>query len=356
MTSAPGNPDLNHNIFFKSIVSERVKLKPSELHRDYKDVILEKLKAACEGKCTRNGYVKRGSIRLHKVSAGRIETISLNGDVNFVVLYQCEICNPAQGDVIKSTVVNTNKLGVLSHSGTTINSGMIDPISGEEIKKFVPVIQILVPRQLFVSDVDLDRVSIGDTINVEVLGKKFKLNGKKIHVTARAVAHDVHVSSGEMNIVDDPDEIDSSQAIEDDNQQIFNEDTKVDDEEEDDENGTRGGGDSTQRKTTFTIKKKRNEQDSDDEDDDEENVSSGEEDEYDDYTNQDNKASRENKTAAGRGKNMEDVLSDDDEDFKDMVDDADESVNYEDGASLHGGDYADKGDNYSSDGGESFNE
>jgi DNA-directed RNA polymerase subunit E'/Rpb7 len=235
-------------IFFKSIVSERVKLKPSELHRDYKDVILHKLREGCEGRCTRNGYVRRNSIELHKVSPGRIEMSSLNGDVTFVVLYQCDICNPAKGDLLTAVVVNTNKLGILAHSGTVVDTGVDDHTSGERITKFVPVLQVMIPHQIFDSDVSLEDVSIGDIIGVEVLGKKFNLNDKKIRVTCRATSHERRsdntsnlvfpfgssTTTATKYLVDDVDELKDG-TEEDDDPHLYNELAKDEYDDDDEE-------------------------------------------------------------------------------------------------------------------------
>lgn len=171
------------SIFQKSMVSERVRIKPHELHKNFEEVILRKLRGSLEGKCNRNGYVKKNSIKLHKISNGVFETGSLNGDVTFTVIYHCDICNPAKGDIIPSVVINTNKFGVLSQSGTRIYT------EDGKASRFIPVIEIVIPRQVYRSDVDLDKVNVGDFLNVQILGTKFKLNGAKIRVTARGVSH-----------------------------------------------------------------------------------------------------------------------------------------------------------------------
>lgn len=237
---------MQHDIFFKSIVSERVKLKPHELHRAYKDVIEEKLKRDYEGRCSRHGYIRRGSVQLYRVSAGRLETESLNGDVNFTVLYKCEVCNPVKGATVASTVVNTNKFGVLTQSGTLVDA-VVDS-GGEVLKKFVPVLEIVVPKQVYVSDVDLERVAIGDTLNVEVLGKKFRINGSKIQVTARAVSHAAEKRDEELRMIDDPEEFehDDNEIENDVNQDEFVRDDDDDDgrgaanSDDDDESGAGG--------------------------------------------------------------------------------------------------------------------
>lgn len=168
------------HIFFRSIVSERVKLRPFDMHAGFRDVILQILKDNFESRCTRNGYVRSDSIRLHKVSPGRMDSAHLNGDVSFTVMYQCEICNPTVGDRFTATVTNINKFGLLAHAGASNSVG-----------EFTPVINVIIPKQgtAVQSAIDLDSVQIGDTLGVEVLGKKFELNDANIRVIGKAVHH-----------------------------------------------------------------------------------------------------------------------------------------------------------------------
>lgn len=177
----PSGSSLDHDIFFPSIVSERVKLRPHELHREYEKVLLAKLRDAVEGRCTRNGYVRRGSVRLHRVSRGALETASLNGDVVFVVQYSCDLCLPAEGSTIEAVVVNANKFGLLCHSGTRA------PAREGRDSRFVPILETVVPREVVRSDIDLSLVKVGDALRLQVLGVKFRMNGPKIRVTARAM-------------------------------------------------------------------------------------------------------------------------------------------------------------------------
>jgi DNA-directed RNA polymerase subunit E'/Rpb7 len=280
--------DNSSEIFFKSIVSERVRLKPNELHREYKDVILRKLRDSIEGRCTRNGYVKKNSIRLYKVSTGAIETNSLNGDTSFTVTYKCDICNPAKGAIIPSRVVNTNKFGILSQSGTVFY--------GEDGRaRFIPVIEIVVPKQVYKSDVDLDKVAIGDTLRVEVLGKKFKLNGFKIQVTARGVSlsHENDVLSAAprknaseyISVVEDAEEvnIDANNGVIDDHENPdlneLSKDTGDDDNQSDEDYDEQHGG-----KTTKVKRKNGDENESDSEEgegEEDEGENDGDEDEGD---------------------------------------------------------------------------
>lgn len=175
-------------LFVRSVLSERVKLRPHELRRGYEKTILERLRSAQEGRCTRNGYIRRGSIVLHKVSEGRLDTNALNGSVHFVAIFECDAFTPVKGDTVTAAVRNFNRFGVMASAGirdysipTANNDGPI-----------IPVVSIIIPKQIasdnLQSSIDLNSVAVGDRLVTEIVGVKFELNDTRISILGRAVA------------------------------------------------------------------------------------------------------------------------------------------------------------------------
>jgi DNA-directed RNA polymerase subunit E'/Rpb7 len=160
---------MTDNIFMRMLLNDKVKLEPAFLSKRYKDELLRRLKLKLEGTCSRHGYIKPNSIEIHKVCMGRVELVSLNGTVQYDVAFYADICNPLIGSVIRSKVVNVNKFGILAEA-----EGVVEII----IAKNSVAIQ---------SEVDVNKIRIGDDILVEVVGKKFELNDKKISLIARVV-------------------------------------------------------------------------------------------------------------------------------------------------------------------------
>lgn len=169
-------------LFVRSLIRDTVLLKPQFIGANYRDVILRQLQDQYDGACNSHGYVQIGSISIHKVSLGRVEAVSLNGDVSFDVQYFAGICNPTVGSRLPVRVINMNKFGILAHGGVQAPDG-----------SFVPVVEAIITRHLnsvAVSDVNLDTVQIGDTVTIEIVGKKFELYERKIAVVARIVNGD----------------------------------------------------------------------------------------------------------------------------------------------------------------------
>ncbi|MFB6197491.1 MAG: hypothetical protein ABEI52_04385, partial [Halobacteriaceae archaeon] len=158
----------------KSVLVDRVKLCPADLHAGYVDVIREKLVSKVDGRCTPYGFVRSGSIELLRVSMGSVETRMLNGDICFTVQYRCLLCNLTKGAVLFGKVMNLNRFAVL------VGSLLDDNV----------VVETIVPKQSLdvVSLADLDRVRVDDIVRIEVVGSKYELNDKKIRAVARILS------------------------------------------------------------------------------------------------------------------------------------------------------------------------
>ena len=169
------------DIFSESILTEKVRLSPDQLASDLRDVIFDIVRERNEGRCSRYGYIRPGSVRVLKVSAGRVRMVSLNGDVIFTVQFKADVCNPVVGTVVKAVIRNTNKFGILAEVGF---------VKMEEDREVtVPVMEVIVTKQGvgIASAVNLERLRVGEAINVEILGKKYELNDLKICAIGKVV-------------------------------------------------------------------------------------------------------------------------------------------------------------------------
>lgn len=168
-------------IFVRSLLRDATLLKPQFIGSNFREVLQQQIRDKVEGICSRHGYVLPNSVMVHRISPGRLEAVSLNGDVRFDVQYYAQVCNPPVGAVLPARVANTNRFGVLVHCGILQRDG-----------EFLPVIEAIATKQPISgksqpSEVDLDALSVGDDVRIEVLGKKFELNDDRISVIARIV-------------------------------------------------------------------------------------------------------------------------------------------------------------------------
>lgn len=170
---------MNNDSFVLSLLNEKVKLSAKYLNKNYKQHLLKLLQDRNEGKCSKHGYIKKGSIEIKRVSVGALEIQSLRGFVNYDIQFSAMVCNPTKGSILKCTVLNSNNFGVLCVCG--LNNG----------PTFVPIIDIIIPKNSLTirsdSDINVESLQKGEMINVEIIGKKFEINDSKISAVGRIV-------------------------------------------------------------------------------------------------------------------------------------------------------------------------
>lgn len=154
-----------------------IQLNPSELDADFEEHLMSKLQEQYEGVCSRYGFIKPGSIQIVERSVGQLMKPHFNGHIRFEMSVIAEVCNPTEGMIITATVKNKNQLGILAES-----------VFQKDDKKY-PVLDIIIPKKTagISSEIGLEALQVGDNIYVEILGKRYQLNDKKISIIGRGV-------------------------------------------------------------------------------------------------------------------------------------------------------------------------
>jgi len=164
------------NLFIPARFKTSIQLAPSELAElgvSFEKTLLDKLKATHENICTRFGYVRHGSLKIIKRSAGNFIKQHFNGYIKFELLCRAEVCNPVKGNVYEAVVRNKNALGVRAEA-------LVDGIS---------VLDIIIPKRSagIQSEISLDELQNDDVVYVKVLSKKYQLNDRFISIIGSAV-------------------------------------------------------------------------------------------------------------------------------------------------------------------------
>jgi len=183
------------DIFTKQIMTETVKLSPRDLHKNYMNTIRSILIDKFENKCSHYGYIKKDSIELLRVSMGIVEVATFAGYSTFDVRFRADVCNPLINSIVSAKVKTSNQFALMCMCGYT------DPVMG-----VINVLQILIPKQTVMirSDVNLGHIKIGDTVNIEILGKKYQLNDSKLNIVGKIVkVTDKTLKTEKMNAVDE---------------------------------------------------------------------------------------------------------------------------------------------------------
>lgn len=207
-------------ILFESILTDKIKLKPIQLGRNMNDILSYHIQKKFQGTCSHHGYILENSIEIEKYSAGKIIDLSLNGDIEYNVTYKAVVCNPIIGSIIDIEVINKNKFGILGKANVLWRNTKYD------------VLEIIVPEHI---SNEISGYNVGDKCKIEVLGRKFELNDKKISVIGKISTEEKSIVKKQTNnesLLRAPSIMSDSDSI------ILNDDDSIDDvdEENNDEN------------------------------------------------------------------------------------------------------------------------
>ncbi len=145
------------------IFEEKVSLSPLDIRAEitsFDDILLKKLKASLEGRCSKHGFVLRDSLQVVSRSLGMFEKGCFTGDAIFWIKAQGRVYNPPEGFQIEGEVIRKNKMGLYM---------LVED-----------AIRIMVPRDLHIGSVDFDKVEMGDRILVEIKKSRFQINDSHI--------------------------------------------------------------------------------------------------------------------------------------------------------------------------------
>ena len=225
-----------NNIYNKNILTTKIKIKANQLNKNYKKYILLKLQKEYEGIFTKFGLIKNESIEIVKISLGKLEQNSFEGNIIYNVQFKADLCNPAIGSIILCNVVNLNNFGILCTAKDGNNS----------------IIEVIVPKKSLAvkSDIDLNNIKQDDKVYIEIMGKKQELNDTKIKcigkitktkTKSKNINNENLINNNEEDIIietNDYENIDDDNDDNDDNDDIddIDDNDDIDDDDDDDDN------------------------------------------------------------------------------------------------------------------------
>jgi hypothetical protein len=137
------------------------------------DLLLKKAKDSMENKCSEQGFILPGSIKLISRSMGYFEAARFTGDAIYYVKLEGTIIYPVDGIRINGEVIRNNKMGLY-----------VD---------YKHAIRIQIPRDLHLGNQEYDRVKIGDIIQIELKRSKFAIHDA--YILASGIFHSI-IESG----------------------------------------------------------------------------------------------------------------------------------------------------------------
>ncbi len=143
-----------------AIFEQRISLTPKEMNRistsTIDKILLEKLEGQLEGKCTKNGYVVDGSIKLLSRSMGQIDSGRFTGSFIYFVQAEGKVLYPTDGMILEVEVMRKNKMGIFA--------------------EYNRAIRVMLPRDLHLGNEEYENIEIGQRISVLVKKSRFQVN------------------------------------------------------------------------------------------------------------------------------------------------------------------------------------
>ena len=177
-------------LFISTKIKSSLSVYPKDLNNNLTRKIVSKIRSDVEGKCIKNGYVKKGSVKLLKRSLGETLTSQFNGAVIYHVEYLVDLCNPLEGASIECQVLNVNKMGALA--------GMVGSIESP--------LNILLAKQHHIENAEFEDLKDNDIINIKVLGKRYEFGDSQISIIG--LLESEYIKQNNQNEEDDEEDID----------------------------------------------------------------------------------------------------------------------------------------------------
>ena len=164
MDDRPGQEELSlKSIYNRALLNRKVLLPITSIGKNIKEVLQEDIGFMFEGKCVKEGYIKKGSTKIITYSSGDMRR---GGQVNFEIMFECYLCYPVEGMILSCIAKEITKAGIQAVSATE------DPS---------PII-VFIARDHNVDFETFSKVKEGDKVMVRVIGQRFELNDTYISI------------------------------------------------------------------------------------------------------------------------------------------------------------------------------
>tara|TARA_B100000902_G_C27317957_1_gene922475 strand:+ start:4178 stop:4756 length:579 start_codon:yes stop_codon:yes gene_type:complete len=174
----------NRGIWAKNVLTRRILLPFNSIGSNIRENIKKQLEDKLYNKCTKEGYIKNHSIVILSYSSGLVEA----NNVIFDVVFECDICHPVEGQIIKCEVKNITRAGIRAVYKTKENKS---PIT------------IFVARDHHYNNEDFAKITDNQEITVQVIGIRYELNDETISVLGELKVSKSNKPKTKVTIIDE---------------------------------------------------------------------------------------------------------------------------------------------------------
>ena len=148
-----------------ALFDENIPLTPKDLSRNairVRDVLQKKLKSKLEGRCSRDGWVKPGTLKILSHSMGYVESGRFTGDIVFHTKCEGTVINPSADVIVQGEVIRKIKMGIYVNMDDAV--------------------RIILPRDhpSHIGNEEYDTVAVGEKVSVMIKKSRFQVNDEYI--------------------------------------------------------------------------------------------------------------------------------------------------------------------------------
>lgn len=153
-------------VYMTSLLTRKIHIPFNNVGKNIKDTLENVIKKQIEGKCNIEGFIKPNSIKVLTYSSG----ILVENTVMFEVVFECLVCCPVEGMLIKCNVKNMTQAGIRA-------------VINEEISPIV----VYVSRDHHYNNNYFNTIKENDDITIRVIGQRYELNDPQVSIMGQLV-------------------------------------------------------------------------------------------------------------------------------------------------------------------------
>tara|TARA_B110000483_G_scaffold210108_1_gene256953 strand:+ start:3064 stop:3600 length:537 start_codon:yes stop_codon:yes gene_type:complete len=159
--------DIIYGIYIQSVLEKRIYLGINEIGSNIKEVLEKRLYDMTFNKCIAEGFVKPNTINIISYSCGIVQ----NEQIEFLVIFECMISNPVEGQLIMCKSKTITKAGIHAH--------VID-------NDIVPI-HVFLAKDHHNMNKYFNSIKEDMDILINVIGVRFELNDQFISIIGKLV-------------------------------------------------------------------------------------------------------------------------------------------------------------------------
>ena len=154
------------DIYSLAIITKDVYIPIVNVGINIKGTLLKSIASKIEGKCISEGYIKPESVKIISYSNGIIN----GSNIQFQVVFECNVCSPVEGMHINCIAKNITKAGIRA-----------------ELDEMNSPIVIFIARDHNYMSKNFSSIQENQQIKIRVIGQRYELNDTYVSVIGELV-------------------------------------------------------------------------------------------------------------------------------------------------------------------------